>query len=81
MTAAVAGPDGRRDGVRVDQQRVRQHVDEPGRAPTAHTASAVATKVLVGTITSSPGPIPRPARISSSASVPFATPTHAVVSQ
>ena len=52
-----------------------------GRAPTAQTASAVATKVLAGTMTSSPLPIPKPAKISSSASVPLATPTHSFASQ
>ena len=36
-------------------------VDEPGVAPPRTTASAVATKVFVGMMTSSPGPTPRAA--------------------
>ena len=75
MTAAVAGSTAAVRGGRIDQERVGQTSTKRGRAPTATTASAVAMNVLRGTITSSPGPIPRPARISSSASVPLATPT------
>ena len=45
-----------------------------GIAPARDTASQVAMKVLAGTITSSPAPIPYPLRISSSASRPLLTP-------
>ena len=47
-------------------------------APTALTASAVAMNELVGTITSSPGPISRARSASASASVPEETPTATV---
>ena len=46
-----------------------------GTAPARTTAAAVAMKVFAGTTTSSPGPIPSAVRVSSKASVPFATPT------
>ena len=52
-----------------------------GRAPTRLTASAVAKKVLTGTMTSSPGPTPTHARASLRASVPLLTPTQWRVSQ
>lgn len=46
-----------------------------GRAPVATTASTVAMKVLAGTITSSPEPMPSARSASSSAAVPSLTPT------
>ena len=46
-----------------------------GRAPVRQTAPAVAKKVKVGRMTSSPGPISRPCRASDSASVPEPQPT------
>ena len=46
-----------------------------GTAPSRHTASAVAMKVLAGSTTSSPGPTDAARNAISSASVPFATPT------
>ena len=52
-----------------------------GVAPTALTASAVAMKELVGTMTSSPGPMPSARSASSSASVPEETPTACSVPQ
>ena len=45
-----------------------------GSAPTLLTASAVAIHVSAGTITSSPGPIFKDAKIISRASVPFPQP-------
>ncbi len=46
-----------------------------GRAPARTIASTVATNVLAGTTTSSPGPIPTARRARWRASVPLATPT------
>ena len=46
-----------------------------GIARTPSTASAVAMKVLTGTITSSPSPISRARSVSSKAEVPEDTPT------
>ena len=47
-----------------------------GMPPASTTASAVAKKVKAGTITSSPAFTPSARRARTSASVPFATPTH-----
>ena len=44
-----------------------------GTAPTARTARAVAMKVQAGTMTSSPGPMPRPTRAQIRALVPLLT--------
>ena len=46
-----------------------------GFAPSRHTALAVAKNVKLGTITSSPGPMPSAISASSSASLPDAQPT------
>ena len=45
-----------------------------GLAPNRHTALAVAKKVKLGTITSSPGPMPSAMSASSNASLPEAQP-------
>ena len=45
-----------------------------GFAPSRHTALAVAKNVKLGTITSSPGPMPSASSASSSASLPDAQP-------
>jgi hypothetical protein len=52
-----------------------------GVAPIQLTASAVAMNELVGTSTSSPGPMPRARSASEIASVPLETPTAKSVSQ
>ena len=46
-----------------------------GLAPTRETTPAVAKKVKLGTITSSPAPMPRAMRAASCASVPLDMPT------
>ena len=75
MTAAVRGVMRRLQALGREQQRLRADVREPWQAPASSTASAVATNVFAGTITSSPGPMPSPVKVSWSASVPFATPS------
>src|SRR3954470_2741368 len=52
-----------------------------GFAPRRQTALAVAKNVKLGTITSSPGPMPRASSTSSSASLPEAQPTACSVPQ
>ena len=61
--------------LRRDEQRVIVDISEAGAAPARTTPSAVATNVLAGTTTSSPGPTPRARSVRWRASVPFAMPT------
>ena len=60
--AASCGGQRRGDDLRGQQRPLLVDIDESGVAPTALTASAVAMKELVGTMTSSPGPISRAAQ-------------------